>query len=99
MEEIPDTTINLDPVDERVYDYQSVFGSETRSMPNPTFDIQNQGAEAFTKMACSRFGLVHIVNAQNSIVSKLTGNSPYRLHFGRDWWKEYLEENPSAQYD
>jgi len=60
--------------------------------------IFNQGAEAVTGMACSRYGMVHIVNAQNLHVSEVTGGAFAELN-PKPYWLAYLEENPDARRD
>ncbi len=49
-------------------------------------------------MACSRYGMVHIVNAQNLHVSEVTGGEFAELN-PKPYWLEYLEGNPSARTD
>lgn len=96
----PETSINLDPHDERVPEYQAVFRSETkREYPRPVYTVQNQGAEYITRSGCSRFGIAHLVNAQNSVRAQITRTSAPTEVLGKDLWLEYLEENPAAEAD
>lgn len=82
------------------YPYEAVFGSETDE-GTITFiarvpRIQNQGAENVTRMACTRFGITHIVNSQNRRVAEKTVN-PYVEAIAKDYWLAYLKTNPSAE--
>lgn len=82
------------------YPYEGVFGSVS-SDSTITFiarvpTIQNQGAERVTRMACTRFGLTHVVNSQNRRVSNETVN-PYVESIAKDYWLAYLKDNPSAE--
>jgi hypothetical protein len=57
--------------------------------------IFNQGAESVTGMACSRYGMAHIVNAQNLYVSEVTGIG-FTEYDPKPYWMEYIKSNPDA---
>ena len=59
-------------------------------------DIQNQWAEFVTRMACTRYGMTHVVNAQNLMVSKETWTEYVRI-IAKTVWEEYLKTNPYAE--
>lgn len=93
--DIPDSTIDLP--DERDIAYSVLLGSSNESLavefPYDTLAIQDQSSEWITRMACSRFGMTHIVNGQTLI----TGNTQDLK--GVDLWKRYLIQNPTAESD
>ena len=47
-------------------------------------------------MSCSRFGLTHIVNAQNKFTADHT-DSEFEVLVAKHYWLEYLKENPYAE--
>ena len=78
---------------------EEVFGAETNAVREVCFEppnIENQGAQHVTRMACTRYGLVHVVNAQNSIVSSVTSDDQEYVE-PIPIWKEYLKVDPSAE--
>ncbi len=78
---------------------EQVFGSESNDAAAMEFavpKIENQGAQHVTRMACTRYGLVHVVNAQNDHVSMVTAQ-PYEYLNPIPVWTEYLKENPAAE--
>lgn len=83
------------------YEYSEIYfwstedAKEVKFLPRTIF---NQWAEAITGMACSRYGMTHIVNAQNLYVSEATWKEFTELN-PKPYWLAYLEENPSARRD
>lgn len=97
-EEVIDACIDIPS--SRDYSYEEIVplgGGET-SLPVvflcPT--IFNQGAEYITRMACTRYGLTHIVNAQNKYVGDVTFTHPIEIN-PKDYWVEYIKDYPSAE--
>lgn len=96
---IPETSLELDQPSDKDYIYEDLFGSsevKNKTVAYYPEHIQNQWAEHITKMACSRFGLVHAINAQNKEVSRIDGMRYYEIQ-AKVSWENYLKENPSAQ--
>lgn len=58
--------------------------------------IQNQWLKSITRMACSRMGLAHCVNAQNWEVKKRDWMRFLEIS-GQAMWEHYLKENPNAE--
>jgi hypothetical protein len=83
------------------YSYEEVilFGKDTQMADSIEFKtpiVFNQGEEEITRMACTRYGMVHIVNAQNQYVSEITHNT-FMLLQPKQYWIDYLNQNPYAQ--
>lgn len=97
-----EVNIELDVPDERDYQYDELFGSAweptnkiVEFLPR---EIQNQWIDPLTKMACSRFGIVHAINAQNYAVSKIDGMRFFEISW--KWmWENYLKTIPNAITD
>lgn len=100
MYDLPEETpIQLDQPSSLDLEYEFLFGdtnSGSSKVYFPTPEIQNQGAESVTRMGCSRFGLIHIVNAQNKFTADHTDSS-FEVLVAKHYWLEYLKENPSAE--
>jgi len=94
------TDLELDQPQEGEHEYETLFGSSDSQWSNVFYppSIQNQGAEDITRMACSRFGMVHAVNAQNLAVHKVDWMRFYEIP-GKWVWENYLKVNPSARKD
>ena len=92
MEEILNAV--QDVPDERDIPYEWLVGSLEYTpvkFPVDKLNIQNQGAQSITRMACSRMGLAHIVNWQ----TLLTENTQDILWI--NLWERYLKVNPNAE--
>jgi len=100
MDEIPETELELDQPKEWEHEYQTLFGSSDSQWWNVFYprEIQNQWAKAITRMACSRYGMCHAVNAQNKAVQWKDWMRFYEIP-GESMWETYLKVNPSAQKD
>lgn len=84
----------LDVPDERDYPYEVLMWSEEfKKIDFPKIRIWNQGLDRKTRMACTRYGLGHIINAQ----SILSGWDELLDLY--DFWMRYLVKNPSAEAD
>lgn len=84
----------FDSPDERDYQYDMLFGSETIEpikFPINELTVQNQWADPITHMACSRFGIVHISNGQFLL------NMNAEPYDGKRMWEAYLLANPTAE--
>src|SRR4030065_696951 len=96
----PEVNIELDQPRETDFIYETLFGGSAEKTPKEYLPphIQNQSANDITRMACSRYGLVHAINAQNLAVSKVDGMRFYEI-VAKVSWENYLKENPSAKKD
>lgn len=84
----------LDVPDERDYPYEVLMWSEEfKKIDFPKIRVWNQGLDRKTRMACTRYGLGHIINAQ----SILSGWDEFLDLY--DFWMRYLVKNPSAEAD
>lgn len=93
-----ETTLNLDQPKENEFIYETLFGSEDsqHSIEFLPAHIQNQGAKPITRMACSRYGMVHAINAQNRYVQTKDWGRYYEIP--AEWqWENYLKINPKAE--
>ena len=93
-----ETTIELDVPDERDYEYEPLFGvteSENYNVFYPK-TVYNQGAKPETKMACSRYGGAHAINAQNRAVAEVDGMRWAEMN-PEVMWGNYLKVNPQAE--
>ncbi len=93
-------TIELDQPDERDFKYEDLFGS---AYFNDTVEflpthIQDQSREKLTRMACSRYGICHAINAQNEYV-KTKDWMRYLELPANMYWQMYLKENPKAEQE
>ena len=80
------------------WDYQLVAGNSTGNVRKRyPFTIQNQWLQAKTKMACSRYGITHAINAQNSHRAWETNTSLVEIQ-ALDLWLRRLAVNPSCEY-
>lgn len=93
MPEIQHST--TDVPDERDYQYGEIVGWDVPPVTFPTEKITwfNQLAQPETYMACSRYGITHVVNGQNLLVNGTQPVNPVSL------WEEYIKINPSAISD
>jgi len=90
MQEIENAVIDVP--DERDYQYETLMWSEEFQKINfPKIKIWNQGSDKKTRMACTRYALGHIINAQNVINEWIEFLDLY------NFWERYLKKNPSAE--
>lgn len=96
--ELPETTLELDQPRDTDLVYETLFGATWWSEPKEFLppNIQDQSANESTRMACSRYWLVHAINAQNLAVSKIDGMRFYEIA-AKTSWENYLKVNPSAK--
>lgn len=96
--DILETTIELDQPQAGEHEYETLFGSSDSQGGNVFYprEIQNQWLKHKTRMACSRMGLVHCVNAQNLAVQKIDGMRFSEIS-GEWQWEIYLRSNPKAE--
>jgi hypothetical protein len=96
----PEVNIELDQPRETDLVYETLFGATgwwiSKEFLPP--HIQDQSANDSTRMGCSRYGLVHAINAQNLAVSKVDGMRFYEI-VAKVSWDNYLKINPSARKD
>ncbi len=81
------------------YEEVMVFGNNNIVANQAEFRtpiVFNQGEEDITRMACSRYGMVHIINAQNQYVASIINSTPELLQ-PKQYWIDYLNQNPNAQ--
>ena len=88
-----DSPSSLDFVYEQVFGTQKETPEAVEYIPKTIF---NQGAEHITRMACTRYGLIHVVNAQNQAVDKITGTNTPELN-PKAYWLDYLSNAPLAE--
>lgn len=99
-----ETTIELDVPEEGEIGYEELFWEALGETPLPSSfsflpeHIQNQGAKDETRMACSRFGITHAINAQNKAVSEIDWKRYYEFPASL-FWRQYISEVPSAKKD
>ncbi len=94
-----ETTLSLDQPSSLDFVYENVFGSDNWIDKDIVFlpqNIQNQGLETETKMWCSRFGMAHIINAQNKYIGDIV-DEVFPECAAREYWFEYLKQNPQAE--
>ncbi len=93
-----ETSLNLDQPREGELEYETLFGWEASQEQRFFYPqiIQNQWAVQLTRMACSRYGMVHCINAQNWEVQKKDGMRFLEIS-GKTMWEVYLKENPNAE--
>lgn len=75
------------------YDYENLnWTTTTQKVKRPweVLEINDQWAKPETRMACTRFALANIINAQNIIAGKPTISS-------YDLWMAAVEENPDIK--
>lgn len=90
MQEIENAA--LDIPDERDYQYETLMWSEEfQKIDFPKIKVWNQGLDKKTRMACTRYALGHIINAQNVINEWIEFLDLYAF------WERYLKKNPSAE--
>lgn len=90
MQEIENAA--LDIPDERDYQYEVLMWStEFQKIDFPKIKIWNQWQNKKTRMACTRYGLGHIINAQFLINEWKESVDLY------DFWERYLLKNPGAE--
>lgn len=86
-----------DEPDERDYVYEEVFGAaevvDKVKFPKEVLIVQDQSKDSKTRMACTRFWLTHIHNAQQIIEHWPS----YTQLLAKTVWEEYLKENPRAE--
>lgn len=85
------------------WEFGTLFGAENVRVPPESFmavlpRIQNQTEQPETGMACTRYGMTHIVNSQNLRVAQEAAKSYVEL-LAKDAWAEYVKTNPLAQRD
>lgn len=101
QKDIPEETdLVLDQPRDTDYEYQSLFWS-TESSNMALFlppSIQNQWTKYKTRMACSRYGICHAINAQNLEVSKKDLMRFYEIPW-ESMWENYLKVNPKAEQE
>ena len=99
-EELLWTTLELDAPDARDYKYEELFWANNEKKEWYVVfyppHIQNQGLKPRTRMACSRYGMSHAVNAQNSEVAKIDGMRWYEIP-AEGQWENYLKVNAAAE--
>lgn len=100
FEEPIETTIELDVPDERDYEYDPLFGVSESDGYNVFYPktIFNQWAKNETRMACSRYGAAHAINAQNRAVAAIDGMRTYEFN-PEVMWGNYLKVMASAEKD
>jgi len=103
MEDCPQfTELELDIPREWEHIYDDLFGSTSSSSEvyNVFYPhtILNQGAQADTRMACSRYWIIHAINAQNLAVAKIDWMRTYEYN-PEVMWGNYLKVNPSAKVE
>jgi hypothetical protein len=82
----------LDIPDERDFQYELLMWSnEFQKIDFPKITVWNQWLDRKTRMACTRYALWHIVNAQNVINEWVEFLDLYKL------WERYLQINPWAE--
>lgn len=100
MNDLPqETTIDLDVPDDRDFVHDDLFGSIDETPDKIEFypeHIQNQASFPDTKMACSRFGMTHGINAQNRYVHWQDWMRFFEFP-ARNFWQQYLKVNPKAK--
>lgn len=88
-----------DEPDERDYVYEEVFWSgevtEKVKFPKEHLIVQDQSKDKKTRMACTRFWMTHIHNAQQIIEHWPN----YTQLIAKTVWEEYLKDNPKAEQD
>lgn len=99
-------TINLDQPLATDYKYQEVFWDvviDQNKIPVQVITIQNQGAQPITRMACGEFWLVHIINAQDTLMAKFQWFWKWLNYFiekkALNEWIEFIKIYPNAQYE
>lgn len=93
------TELELDQPREWEHIYDELFwATDTNEMYNVFYPhtIFNQGAKPLTRMACSRYGIIHAINAQNIAVAKIDKMRTYEFN-PEVMWENYLKVNPSAE--
>lgn len=84
------------------WETEHVFGSPETSVPESyvilPYEFQNQFASPDTHMACTRYGMAHIVEAQEWRMHSETG-VPFERTLAAEFWAEYLKPYPSAKKD
>ena len=96
--DIPETTLELDQPRDTDFVYETLFGATSWGEPIEFLPphIQDQSANESTRMGCSRYGLVHAINAQNLAVSKIDGMRFYEI-VAKTSWDNYIKINPAAK--
>lgn len=99
MEDI-ETNIVMDVPKDGEFHYESLFWSEDSQDPKEFLppSIQNQGLKKITRMACSRYGMTHAVNAQNKAVQWVDWMRFYEIP-AEGQWENYLKVNPNAEHE
>ena len=95
-----ETALELDQPREGEREYEELFGSEgggdiVYNAFYPT-TIYNQGAKPKTRMGCSRYGIIHAINAQNKAVAERDGMRSFEYN-PEVSWENYLRVNPQAE--
>lgn len=103
MIDIPqETNLELDVPREGEREYEELFGGENSvdAVYNVFYPptIFNQGAKAKTRMACSRYGIIHAINAQNAAVAKIDGMRTYEYN-PEVMWQNFLKVSPQAEQE
>ena len=96
-----ETNIEMDVPSEGEYIYEALFGEAGASAESVSFYppvIQNQGAKNKTRMACTRYGMVHAINAQNKAVAEIDGMRWHEIH-AEGMWLNFLKVEPTAEKD
>ena len=91
--------IELDKPEANEKQYEDLFWGERSSGSGFSFlplTIFNQGAKPLTRMACSRYGIIHAINAQNRMVAEIDGMRWIEMN-PEVMWKNYLKENAKAE--
>lgn len=98
IDEPIETTIELDVPDERDYEYEPLFGVTETEGYNAFYPktVFNQGLKPETKMACSRYGAAHAINAQNRAVAEVDGMRWAEMN-PEVMWGNYLNVMASAE--
>lgn len=98
QEEIIGFELDVPRDGEKVYE-ELFWGEDSGDIVYNVFyptTIFNQGAKARTRMACSRYGILHAINAQNKAVAERDGMRTYEYN-PEVMWDNYLRVNPQAE--
>lgn len=95
-----ESLIELDVPRENERKWEDLFGGENSvdTVYNVFYPstIFNQGAKPKTRMACSRYGIIHAINAQNKAVAERDGMRSFEYN-PEVSWGNFLKVNPDAE--
>jgi hypothetical protein len=102
-----ETLLELDKPKEGETMYEELFGSD-KLEPSGDVDkvynvfypttIFNQGTKPITRMACSRYGIIHAINAQNLAVAAIDKFRTYEYN-PEVMWENFLKTTPNAEQE